>query len=223
MSPFLVIFDVDGTLVDSQAHILAAMELAHEAGGVALPARAAVLEIVGLSLPEAFRQLHPEVPETAREALVAGYKEAFGELRRRGHEQMSPLFPDVAEGLARLGDDPALLLGAATGKSRRGLSAVIEMHGLEGRFVTTQTADDHPSKPHPAMLLAALAETGLTPERAVMVGDTTYDIEMGRAAGMRTIGVDWGYHAPARLVAAGADRVVGRFAEIEALVREMAA
>ena len=95
-----------------------------------------------------------------------------------------------------------MLLGIATGKSRRGLRAVLEGHGLAGRFVTTQTADDHPSKPHPAMLEACLADTGLDPDDAVMVGDTEYDMEMARAAGMPGVAVSWGYHGPDRLGAA---------------------
>src|SRR5690606_20864312 len=115
------------------------------------------------------------------------------------------------------------LLGAATGKSRRGLRATFDSHDLHRHFSTLQCADDHPSKPHPSMLLAALAETGAAPGRAVMIGDTEYDIQMGRAAGMATIGVAWGYHAPARLSAAGADRLARDFAELEALIADLAA
>lgn len=223
MRPFLVIFDIDGTLVDSQAHILAAMEQAHMAVGIAAPERHAVLEIVGLSLPEAFLRLHPRRSGTERDALVTGYKDSFANLRLTvGYTALSPLYPDVASGLSRLSADPGLLLGVATGKSRRGLRAVFETHDLARHFVTTQTADDHPSKPHPGMLQAALAEVGCEPDRAVMIGDTTYDIEMGRAAGMRALGVSWGYHAPNRLTAAGADGLATDFAALEVLITDMA-
>lgn len=222
MSPFLAVFDIDGTLVDSQAHICAAMDACHDAAGIGRLTREQVLEIVGLSLPVAFERLHPLLAETARAALVAGYKEAFAALRLAGGaEAASPLYPGVAEGLDRL-SAAGHLIGAATGKSRRGLEAVFATHLLAHHFVTAQTADDHPSKPHPAMLLAALAEAGAQPHRAVMIGDTEYDIAMGRAAGMRTVGVAWGYHAPARLAAAGADAVVQDFAALEARVMDMA-
>jgi phosphoglycolate phosphatase len=219
---FLAVFDIDGTLVDSQAHICAAMDHCHDAAGLARLTRPEVLEIVGLSLREAFARLHPAVPEADRAVLVAGYKEAFGALRlSRGHAGASPLYPGVAAGLDRLAA-AGHLIGAATGKSRRGLAAVFEAHDLARHFVTAQCADDHPSKPHPAMLEAALAEAGVTAGRAVMIGDTEYDIAMGRAAGMRTIGVAWGYHAPPRLTAAGADALAADFAALEGLVAEMA-
>lgn len=209
----LIVFDMDGTLVDSQAHILAAMEHAHAGTGVSCPARGEVLEIVGLSLPEAFAHLHPELDDAARAALVEGYKQAFGALR---HDTLSPLFPGVVEGLDRLAALPGLRLGVATGKSRRGLDAICRTHGLAKYFATMQCADDHPSKPHPSMLWAALRETGARADRATMIGDTEFDIAMGRAAGMRTIGVAWGYHAPARLVSAGADALVDDWAALEA-------
>lgn len=219
MTPFLAVFDIDGTLVDSQAHICAAMDHAHDAAGLARLERAQVLEIVGLSLPEAFARLHPGRSAEERAGLVTGYKAAFGELRVG--LVASPLYPGVAAGLDRLAA-AGHLIGAATGKSRRGLAAVFEAHGLARHFVTAQCADDHPSKPHPAMVRAALDEAGTGPERAVMIGDTEYDIAMGRAAGVRTIGVAWGYHAPARLRAAGADAMAEDFAALEALVAEMA-
>jgi phosphoglycolate phosphatase len=94
------------------------------------------------------------------------------------------------------------LLGVATGKSKRGLDKLIEGHSLNGYFVTQQVADFHPSKPHPSMVLAALSDTGVDPDDAVIIGDTAFDIEMGRAAGIRTIGVNWGYHSVDRLAAA---------------------
>jgi phosphoglycolate phosphatase len=208
--PFLVLFDIDGTLVDSQAHILASMDAAHVAAGTPRPPREAVLEVVGLSLPQAMAALHPGAPEATRAALVAGYRGAFSGLRAT---TLSPLYPGIADLVPRLAADPRFVLGAATGKSRRGLDAVLAAHGLSGCFATLQTADDHPSKPHPSMILAALAETGTPPERAVMVGDTEYDLAMARAAGVGAIAVAWGYHAAARLAAA--DAVAGDVADLE--------
>lgn len=218
---YLAIFDVDGTLVDSQNHIVAAMDHAHDSAGFPRLPRPAVLEIVGLSIPEAFRHLHPDMDDTGREALVAGYKAGFGAVRARFGEASAPLYPGVDAGLARL-DQAGFLLGAATGKSRRGLISTFDAHDLHRRFVTTQTADDHPSKPHPAMVLTALSEAGADAASAAMIGDTEYDMAMGRAAGVTVIGVTWGYHGIDRLRQAGAQHLVDSFDELEALLEKLA-
>ena len=102
----------------------------------------------------------------------------------------------------------SFVLGIATGKSRRGLDHVLSNPDLVGRFATEQVADNHPSKPHPAMALQAMAETGAS--RGVMIGDTSFDMKMGRAAGLKTIGVSWGYHS-ASVVGENADRVIDHF------------
>ena len=207
----LAVFDVDGTLVDSQDHIHAAMDYAFRAVGATLPPRAEVLSIVGLSLPEAVARLIPDLAAKDRDAIVSAYKQSFGALRADG---LSPLFPGATDALIHLRGRAEVLLGVATGKSRRGLDHILRTHDLSGFFVTTQVADDHPSKPHPSMLLSALADTGVEPSRAVMIGDTTYDMEMGRAAGFRTIGVAWGYHRAAMLHEAGADELIVDFAAL---------
>lgn len=194
----LVIFDVDGTLVDSQAHILAAMEAACAAIGVPMPSREAALGVVGLSLPLAIGVLAPEASEDEIDQMVAIYKDAFQQMRLSG-EGASPLFPGTREMLDRLARHDDLLLGVATGKSRQGLDHLMDMHGLSPYFVTTQVADQHPSKPHPSMIEAALSETGVKAQNAAMIGDTSFDVEMGQAAGVHTIGVCWGYHDVSRL------------------------
>ncbi len=208
----LIVFDVDGTLVDSQAHILASMEGAFALLGRPVPQREAALSVVGLSLPVALRRLAPEVTEAEADAMVEAYKAAFQAIRLSGR-LASPLYPGTRGMLDALLAEDDLLLGVATGKSRRGLDHLIALHGLEGFFATRQVADDHPSKPHPSMLLAALSETGVEAADAIMVGDTEYDIEMGRAAGMRTIGVSWGYHGRDRL--SGADIVIDAWSELD--------
>ena len=196
----LVIFDVDGTLVDSQADILAAMAVAFEIGGYPLPSRAEVLEMVGLSLDVIFPLLVPQADAATHARMVEGYKSAYMALRAKvGVAQSSPLYPGALEALQALHAMPEVLLGVATGKSRRGLDKLIEGHGLQGMFVTQQSADFHPSKPHPAMVLAALSETGVEARDAVMVGDTSFDMEMAADAGVAGIGVSWGYHDSARL------------------------
>ncbi len=205
MTNRLAIFDCDGTLVDSQANICTAMELCFADAGLLAPDRAAVRRIVGLSLPEAMRALLPDAEDAHHQALAEGYKASFRLMRERG-EVEEQLYEGIPEVLAKMEAD-GWLLGVATGKSDRGLRHVLEFHGLERRFVTLQTADRHPSKPNPAMIEAAMAEAGAEAAQTVMIGDTSYDILMAHNAGVRAIGVAWGYHAPAELLAEGADVV----------------
>ena len=205
----LVLFDVDGTLIDSQHAIVDAMTRAAGIAGLPEPTREATLSIVGLSLPGAIARLYPDHDDAAQARMVAGYKQAYMEAR---NEDGAPPFYDGAEtALRALHAREEVLLGTATGMSRRGMTRIIESHNLRGLFATTQTADDQPSKPDPAMVNAALSETGVTARDAVFVGDTVYDIEAGRAAGVFTIGVTWGYHAAAALADAGADRIIDAF------------
>ncbi|MCL4768608.1 MAG: HAD-IA family hydrolase [Hyphomicrobiaceae bacterium] len=214
----LIIFDCDGTLVDSQHIIVAAMTRAFHANGLGLPMREAILSIVGLSLPLAVARLMPGGSEPrAVERVAEAYREAFGELRRDPCHQ-EPMFPGALEAVRELGGRPDVLLGVATGKSRRGVAGLFERFGIASHFVTIQTADTHPSKPHPSMILTAMAEVGGRPEETVMIGDTTYDIEMARAAGVGAIGVGWGYHPTVALEAAGAHVIVARCQELAGAV-----
>ncbi|MGC9418991.1 MAG: HAD-IA family hydrolase [Rhodovulum sp.] len=213
----LVIFDVDGTLVDSQSHIAAAMAAAFEGEGLPVPPLADILGVVGLSLPVGLAQLAPDLPEPTRARMVDRYRERFFALRVGN--AASPLYPGARDAVEALAAVETNLLGIATGKSRRGLDHLLEAHRLGHHFATTQVSDNHPSKPHPAMVLAALEETGLAPDRAVMIGDTEFDIEMGRAAGVRTLGVRWGYHTAERLAAA--DAVIDRFEALPAAVTRL--
>lgn len=206
----LVVFDVDGTLVDSQGDILASMAMAFEAVGATPPSRKEVLGIVGLSLDVAMPRLAPDLDRDTHYAMVDAYKASYMTLRAKsGAAQSSPMYPGARDVLETLSSRNDILLGIATGKSRRGLDKLLEGHGLEKMFVTEQVADFHPSKPHPSMLQAALSETGITQEDAVMIGDTSYDMDMAKAAGMRGIGVAWGYHKPEALSAA--NRIIDRF------------
>jgi len=211
----LVIFDCDGTLVDSQHMICAAMRQAYEANNLSVPAREHLLAIVGLSLPDAFRRLAATAGAADHpvDALVTCYKDAFAALRS-SIDHVEPLYPGARETLDALAARPNTLLGIATGKSQRGVRAVLGRHSLAERFVTIQTSDDAPSKPHPGMVLAAMRETGAAAEDTVVVGDTVFDLEMARAAGARAIGVAWGYHPPSALIDAGADAIIEKFAEL---------
>ncbi|QPM90765.1 HAD-IA family hydrolase [Pseudooceanicola algae] len=223
--PRLVIFDVDGTLSDSQGDIIGSMVDAFDGEGLTPPARDAILGIVGLSLDVAMPHLAPEVDAATCVRLVEGYKVAYMQRRVTAGASHSPLYAGMRELVETLAAQPGTLLGIATGKSRRGLVALLENHGLTGVFQTIQVADDHPSKPHPSMILTALAETGVAAERAVMIGDTTFDIDMAHAAGVAAIAVDWGYHPTGALAhAAGqAGTPATLLAEIDRLTKETAA
>lgn len=216
----LVVFDVDGTLVDSQHHIHRAMTMAFEHAGMEPLPQPQVLGIVGLSLPVAIAQLAPEADAPTQARIVRGYKAAFMQCRM---VEDAPLYPGALDCLDALGARDDLLLAVATGKSRRGLNAMIDAHDLHGRFVSLQTADDHPSKPNPEMLLAALAEAGVEAGQAVMIGDTSFDIEMAGNAGMAGFGVGWGYHPAEALTRAGAARVAQDFPSLTAVIEEWAA
>ncbi|MCC5977342.1 MAG: HAD-IA family hydrolase [Salinarimonas sp.] len=211
----LVVFDVDGTLVDSQNMIVEAQRRTFEAHGLPVPDRTRALSIVGLSLPEAFIALAGQDAPVA--ALVNTYKQMFQELR---HDPAfaEPLYPGVAMVLESLAARPDITLAIATGKSRRGVDHMLARHGFTDMFASIQTADDAPSKPHPGMLLQAMRATGAMPDATVMVGDSTFDMLMSRAAAVRAIGVSWGYHAPALLREAGAATILEQISALPALL-----
>ncbi len=209
----LVIFDCDGTLVDSQLMIIAAMEQAFEQEGLPLPARAAVLGVVGLSLPEAIWRLAGQLDEPVILRLSHAYKSAFGALRQSASHR-DPLFAGAREAVLRLADEDDVLLGIATGKSRRGVDHILAREALTPYFATIQTADDAPSKLHPGMIEQAMQEVGARPEETVMIGDTTFDVLMARHAGVAALGVAWGNHPVEELRDAGAFRVADDFDEL---------
>lgn len=202
----LALFDCDGTLVDSQHAICDAMEQAFDKNGLPPPRRADTRRVVGLSLVEAMEALLPDAGRAFHLAMAEDYKQAFQRMRHLGAVE-EPLYDGVVALIDRL-DERGWMLGVATGKSDKGLFHCLSRHGLKDRFVTLQTADRHPSKPHPSMALQAMADAGAAPGTTVMIGDTSFDMMMGKAAGTYCIGVDWGYHHPDELQAAGADHVV---------------
>ena len=202
MSVKLAVFDCDGTLVDGQAAVCDSMEAAFAQSGLPAPDRNAVRRIVGLSLPQAVMRLAPQATREQSVAIVDAYKVHFRATRESGALR-EPLYSGIRETLEAL-RGARWSLAVATGKSDRGLAATVATHGLDGMFASLQGADRHPSKPHPAMLVAALVEALAEPVDTVMIGDTTFDIEMGKAAGVTPIGVAWGYHEPEELRRAGA-------------------
>ncbi|WP_426165486.1 HAD-IA family hydrolase [Sandarakinorhabdus sp. DWP1-3-1] len=199
----LAVFDCDGTLIDSQVNILRAMAATFERHGLVPPPEHATRRIVGLSLVESMQVLLPDAEPALHLSLAQDYKHAFQRLRADKTLDPEPLYDGIADTLDHLRDN-GWLLGVATGKSDRGLALALAHHGIADHFITLQTADRHPSKPHPSMLWTALADAGATSADAVIVGDTVFDMAMGANAGVRAIGVDWGYHDAAELIEAGA-------------------
>lgn len=218
----LVIFDVDGTLVDSAAIILKAQVDTFERHGLAHPGRMAGLGVVGLSLGVSLMQLAGlDAPD---EALTQTYRTVFNALRadiESTPDLAEPLYPGAAEALCRLDEEQGTRLAIATGKSRRGADYMLERHGWLNLFASIQTADDAPSKPHPGMIERAMAETGVGPERTVMVGDSTFDMEMAVAAGVTAIGVGWGFQPVERLRASGARHIVENYAALPGLIERI--
>ena len=209
----LLVFDCDGTIVDSQAGIVLSMDHAFRSLGLTPPTRAQTLSVVGLSLPEAFSVLAPHVDPDVRILLAERYKCAFRDLDRDPSD-CEVLFPSCRDIIGRLAAHDDIVLGIATGKSKRGVDRLIEREGWHGHFITIQTADDHPSKPHPSMVLTAMMETGAAPHETIMIGDTTYDIEMACAAKVGALGVSWGYHLREELAEAGAHLIIDDYAEM---------
>lgn len=211
----LIIFDLDGTLINSEAIILGAQYEAFRRCGREHPGREAGLGIVGLTLDIAMARLAGlDEPD---DLLTETYREVFGTMRQRALTDPSldePLFPGGAETLAALKRHSGLKLGIATGKSRKGAEFIVERHGWQDLFDTVQSADDAPSKPHPGMIMRAMAETGASAERTAMVGDSSFDIEMAVAAGVVPVAVSWGFQPVPNLVALGARHVLGEFAEL---------
>lgn len=218
----LVIFDCDGTLVDSQHLIAAAMAETFATIGLAAPPTAVVRRVVGLRLDEAIARLLPERHVEHAAALAETYKAAFQRLRADPATPQDPLFPAARETLRALAEAD-YLLGVATGKSRRGLRVTLERHGLADLFVTVQTADDAPGKPDPTMVRQAMDEAGARPHETIVIGDTVFDMIMAANAGVRALGVRWGYHEPRELLEAGALGLVERFDELPARLGALSA
>jgi len=213
----LAVFDCDGTLVDSQANICLAMEEAFAIAGRTAPDRPLIRRIVGLSLVEAVRTLLPHEDPDLHRRMADDYRQAFHRMRLTKALLDEPLFDGIAAVIDRLRAD-GWLLGVATGKSDRGLAHILAAHDIGDRFITLQTADRHPSKPDPAMLIAAMADAGSTPAETAMIGDTSFDMAMAKAAGTRAVGVAWGYHDAADLADGGADVIAATVADLPRLL-----
>ncbi|KQX42587.1 hypothetical protein ASD04_01045 [Devosia sp. Root436] len=216
----LVVFDMDGTLIDTQALISEHMAATFAGRGLDAPSPAQSRRVIGLSLPLAMARLAHTDDQVLIDQLVEGYRVHYrASLLTHGNRE--GLFPGALEALHALHARPDTVLGIATGKPLTGVHRILMHHDLSGHFVTLQTPDHNPSKPHPGMLETAMRETGATPAETVMIGDTTFDIEMGVAAGCKTVGVTWGYHEPRELIAAGATTMIDRYDQLAGAVRQL--
>jgi phosphoglycolate phosphatase len=207
----LVIFDFDGTLVDSRKLIIESNRVVFGQFGFALPSEDESFSLVGMSLELVLLQLAG--PDAPVEKMVAAYRHVLPLLRADAAYAEVP-FGGAADLLAALAEHNDVRLGIATGHVSHAIAPALERFGWQRHFCTVQTADKAPSKPHPGMILQALSEADVKAEDAIMIGDTAFDIEMARAACVRGVAVSWGYHRPDRLHGAGASRVVNDMSEL---------
>ncbi len=212
----LAVFDCDGTLVDSQAAIVAIMGQAFAAERHPAPTDLAIRRTIGLPLAEAMALLAPGADADRVRRLTEGYRDIARTVQQQ-HDHHEPLFDGTRDTLDRL-TRAGWMLAVATGKGRRGLIATLTRHDLLERFLSLHTADDGPGKPDPTMLRNAMAFAGAAPEDTVMIGDTSFDMQMAANAGVRGLGVVWGYHPREELVASGAHAIADTYAHLAELL-----
>ena len=214
----LLVFDCDGTLVDSQAAIVHAMRSAFAASSLPAPTAETIRGIVGLSVPQAVAALAEGADDTTLARLDRDFREAAVAYRREHPDREAPLYPGAREAIERL-DAAGTPMAIATGKARRGLEHMLDVHDLRDFFLATQSADDAPSKPHPGMLANCERLTGCT--AMAMIGDTSFDMLMAANHGAPALGVDWGYHPASVLREHGARTVLADFADLDAALAEL--
>ncbi|CAH1197805.1 putative phosphoglycolate phosphatase, clustered with ribosomal large subunit pseudouridine synthase C [Candidatus Nitrotoga sp. BS] len=212
----LIVFDWDGTVMDSTAVIASSIQAACRDMGLAEPSDAAAKYVIGLGLQEALRQAVPDLQENQRDDLVARYRHHF-----LSQGEAIPLFEGAQQTIAHL-HTAGHWLAVATGKSQQGLKRAMQTSGMESYFHATRTADQTFSKPHPAMLLEIMDELGVTAQRALMVGDTTHDLQMARNAGVDSIGMTHGAHPVDQLRALEPLALIDDFVGLRAWLNEYA-
>jgi phosphoglycolate phosphatase len=184
----LLVFDWDGTLVDSAAHIVASLQAACRDLDLPVPSERAARHVIGLGLRDSIRYILPDIPEARFPQVAERYSVHY-----LSGEQKVLLFPGVEEGLSQL-EAAGYLLAVATGKSRRGLDRILTALGLRERFVATRCADEGLPKPHPEMLESLMDRVGVCAERTLMIGDTTHDLQMAANARADAVAVTYGAH-----------------------------
>lgn len=214
ISSTVVVFDWDGTLIDSAARIISAMQQACDDVGLSPPADDAIKNIIGLGLSESIYALFPDLSAADMKRLSHCYAERFV----AADQIPSPLFAGVEEALIELKDQNCLL-AVATGKSRRGLNRVLDALNWQHMFDASRCADETRSKPDPMMLNELVKELGVDKRSTLMVGDTEYDLCMASAAGVTSIGVSYGAHDKQRLLACDPMAIIDQFVELPLAIK----
>lgn len=214
----LVIFDLDGTLIDSVALIVETVRNSFSAVDEPVPDEKLIRAISGITARDAMGILSPAASPERVEIILDSYRQHYMQHAGVARE---PLFAGALDALNRLQTDPETILAVATGKGYRGAVTLLERHDIIGRFHSIQTPDHNRGKPDPQMIATAMERAGAAGDRTVMIGDTVYDMRMAKAAGVGAIGVSWGYHEIEDLRAEGADIVIDDFAQLDAAVREL--
>ena len=207
--PKLIIFDLEGTLIDTVALVVDAFNTAFEESGNTPPAEEAIRSISGLRLDIAVQRLAPYANEELVGSLSESYRQAY--LDNALTSQCEPLFPGALAALDKLHERDNSLLAIATGKPLRGTNRILTENSLIGHFTSLQTPDNNPSKPNPDMIYSAMSLVGANKANTIMIGDTNHDIDMAVAAGVKSIAVGWGYHQKSDLLDAGADIFIDEF------------
>lgn len=209
----LVLFDCDGTLVDSAHVIYRCMQASFDDHGFVPPSLSETKSIIGLSLHDAIEILLKDQKTEQLDKMVQDYKDHFFKIRTQ-ENLLEPLYDGIRDLLDQLKKQDELILGVVTGKSTRGLIAILEGHGLKDHFLPIRTADDCPSKPHPAMITECCDEVGIDASSTYVIGDSTFDMDMANHAKAKSIGVDWGYASVAELKNSGANHIISKPSEI---------
>jgi len=212
----LIVFDWDGTLMDSTAGIALSIQEAAREMGLPVPAREAASHVIGLGLQDSLRSAVPSLPPAQYMEFVELYRKHF-----RTQQESMTLFPGVRELLEQL-QAAGHRLAVATGKSRRGLDYALDMTGLRGHFVASRCADETQPKPHPAMLLELMHELALSAGELLMIGDTSHDLGMANSAGVDAVAVTYGAHPGEALRALGPRACVASVVELRLWLAENA-
>ncbi len=215
----LIVFDCDGTLVDSQQTIITATEAALESHDFPSPERRDILYAVGLPVDVAMRRHAPDATDDQIINMLDVYRDTYQQLVQQD-DRGQVMFEGMREQIVELGGMDETLMGIITMKSRRGLERVVDAYNIRRYFQVLKSADDGPGKPNPDLMLDAMRETGVTAAQSVMVGDTSFDIMMAKAAGAQAIGVGWGYQTVDELEESGADAIADTPEQLKALLAD---